>query len=307
MKEILELCMKSLECSHPSFMDNKCSWTFDCGDPIKLPFRFIHPNLTLNLDEVTHIQYDYTQVLFNRKKLHLVLDLDHTLIHARKIKKFKSKHRRQNIRAMMSYDDISEFKLSSGEEFVVKLRPGVHEFLEKVSTMFDLSICTMGTREYAHKVVEKLGGLDKFLWVIAREDCVKANQKALDVVLSCREATLIVDDTESVWEESCKANLIKINPYDYDFVPLEKEKKVLLDRELARVLDILRGVYNGFYDGGNEKDESAKDARKELEKVMISRPELGCSNQEQHDKDEKLGVDEVVATSKPKRLRIRLN
>uniref|UniRef100_A0A803LEI1 protein-serine/threonine phosphatase n=1 Tax=Chenopodium quinoa TaxID=63459 RepID=A0A803LEI1_CHEQI len=102
----------------------------------------------------------------------------------------------------MMCDGISEFKLSNGNEYVVKLRTGVDEFLELVSTMFDLSICTMGNREYAHKVVEKLGGLEKILWVISREDCVKAKQKTLDVVLSCREATLIVDNTESVWEES---------------------------------------------------------------------------------------------------------
>uniref|UniRef100_A0A803MST6 protein-serine/threonine phosphatase n=1 Tax=Chenopodium quinoa TaxID=63459 RepID=A0A803MST6_CHEQI len=520
-------------------MDNICSRTswcntriIDCGDPIKLPFRYIHPNLALNLDEVTQIQNDNTQVLLNRKKLHLVLDLDHTLIHARKIK--KSCQHRQNIRAMM-YDDISEFQLSNGNEFVAKLRPGVHEFLEKVSTMFDLSIlCTMGKREYAHKVVEKLCGLGKFLWVISREDCVKAKQKMLDVVLSCREATLVVDDTESVWEESyapvpnsCLVlkltgglpeaysgtaalvtttggtngadnnssssssrqsskstkqkkssnsknsgkgrqnggvsaphqsgsssgpNYWQQQPYgpwapwppcpypnsswtpqptaptstprpvgsdDYNFLDynplfyhlhspnststpthieqphvtapqatqlagaglrnaqpnaasdppaanpasaglgtsspdgllsspgpshsptltipqtrilsptglgsayillyvddiiliassdnLRKQFMVLLDRELARVLDILSDDHNGFYDVGNKKDEyDKKDAREELEKVMISRG-LGCSNQEQCVKDEKLGDDEPVATSKPKRLRIRLN
>ncbi|XP_021848199.2 RNA polymerase II C-terminal domain phosphatase-like 4 [Spinacia oleracea] len=202
----------------------------------------------------------------------------------------------------MKYDDVFEIKLSDNE-YVLKLRPGVREFLDMVSSMFELSIFTIGYREYAHKVVEKLGGFSRFSCVIAREDCLQKRQKTLDLVLSHKQRVLIVDDMEQVWEKCCKENLIKIK--SYDFFPLKEgivvENK--MDKELSRVFEMLREVHNVFYDGNNDEDYGVKDAREVLKRVLISRG-LSCVSQEQY---EELEDQKSVEVCRVKRLKIKFN
>ncbi|XP_056684380.1 RNA polymerase II C-terminal domain phosphatase-like 4 [Spinacia oleracea] len=299
-----------MECSHPSFKENKCRrcnlHIADCGNPATIPFRYIDDNLSITVDEVKRVRDVNMKLLTENKKLHLVLDLDHTLIHSMKIKKLKStdKETIKNIK----YDDVFEIKLSNSE-YVLKLRPGAREFLDMVSSMFELSIFTIGKREYAHQVVEQLGGLSRFSCVIAREDCLKTRQKTLDLVLSHKQTVLIVDDTEQVWEKSCKENLITIKRYD--FFPIKEEGIVVeMDKELDRVFEMLREVHSLFYDGNNEDYGMKKDAREVLKRVLIGRG-LSCLSQEQHQEEDqkKLGdcIEKGVEVCRVKRLKIKFN
>uniref|UniRef100_A0A803LW20 protein-serine/threonine phosphatase n=1 Tax=Chenopodium quinoa TaxID=63459 RepID=A0A803LW20_CHEQI len=104
-----------------------------------------------------------------------------------------------------------------GGNCVVKLRPGVRDFMTLVSSMFELSIYTMGSRYYAEQVHELLvskAGFPSNCSVLARKDCVKERRKGFDnVVLSHEQVVVIVDDTEEIWEESCKKKLLKIGGF----------------------------------------------------------------------------------------------
>ncbi|KAL2927192.1 RNA polymerase II C-terminal domain phosphatase-like 4 [Bienertia sinuspersici] len=219
-------------------------------------FRYIDPNLTLTKQQINQIRDENLRLLLNRKKLQLLLDLDHTLIHARKKDKLKHKEKQR----IKSIDDVYEIM---GGEYVVKLRPGIREFLREINSMFDVSIYTLGGREYAnevHKLLESNAGFPKGSWVISREDCVKTLQKRLDVVLSHEQVVLIVDDTEEVWGDTCKKNLVKID--GYKFFPVNNCTNDG-DVELERVLMVLKKVHGSFF----KEDCSRRDVREVLKSI----------------------------------------
>lgn len=182
----------------------------------------------MTLEEMNRFRDDYMQRLLSKKKLHLLLDLDHTLVHTILFETLTPIERKR----IEKIDDA--YKIFDGK-YVVKLRSGLCEFLKEVSTMFDVSIYTMGSRFYAEGAIKLLKietVFPKHSWVISREDCIIDGQKALDVVLSHKKVAVIVDDTEEVWEESCLNNLIKIRRYK--FFPVEEGIEEL-DNELARI------------------------------------------------------------------------
>ncbi|XP_021736547.1 RNA polymerase II C-terminal domain phosphatase-like 4 [Chenopodium quinoa] len=175
---------------------------------------------------------------------------------------------------------------------VVKLRPGVREFIKLVSSMFELSIYTMGSRYYARQVHELLvskAGFPSNCSIVAREDCVKERRKGFDkVVLSHEQVVVIVDDTEEIWEESCKRNLLKIGRYDY--FPIKKvfDDQEVVDTELARVFRVLMLVHTLFYDdsfvinNGWSREYGSRDVRDVLEAVLISSVS-GCGDDKRGD------------------------
>ncbi|XP_021736545.1 RNA polymerase II C-terminal domain phosphatase-like 4 [Chenopodium quinoa] len=196
------------------------------NDPTTLTFRYIQPELTLTLEEIERLQDDNLNSLYTRKKLHLLLDLDHTLVHARETVTFKS----EEIKSFKNMNDV--FEIFNGS-FIVKLRPGVREFLREASSMFDLSIYTRGERSYGQTMRDildsKEGGESMFSYVIAKEDCLKAERKGLDNV--------------------------------------KKEGK-RMDKELIRVLRVLREVHNLFYFDDKFKYVDQRDVRDVLKRVM---------------------------------------
>jgi hypothetical protein len=48
---------------------------------------------------------------------------------------------------------------SSEKERLLIVRPGVGDFLERLSLAFDFSFCTMGSRRYAEQIVERFRAL----------------------------------------------------------------------------------------------------------------------------------------------------
>ncbi|XP_074276856.1 RNA polymerase II C-terminal domain phosphatase-like 4 [Silene latifolia] len=217
-----------------------------------------------------------SEAVLGQKKLNLILDLDNTLLHAKRTKKLTLEDKRR-----VRNDSCELHEVEDGSK-LVKLRPGVHEFLKKASDMFELSIYTMGTRDYAHTMADLLSlgsnqdGRSSMFWkkIISREDCTHEGQKGLDIVLSDRRNVLIVDDRKDVWEESCRANVIKIAPYC--FFEDEKRKRevdnelIAMDDELKRVLSTLTLVHQMFYEDNNgdgDGEYMRRDVRQVLERV----------------------------------------
>ncbi|XP_074276857.1 RNA polymerase II C-terminal domain phosphatase-like 4 [Silene latifolia] len=246
-----------------------------------------------------------SQAVLGQKKLNLILDLDNTLLHAKRTKKLTLEDKRR-----VRKDSCELHEVEDGSK-LVKLRPGVHEFLKKASDMFELSIYTMGTRDYAHTMADLLSlaanqdGRSSMFWkrIISREDCTHEGQKGLDIVLSDRRNVLIVDDREDVWEESCRANVIKIAPYC--FFEDEKRKRevdneiVTTDDELKRVLSTLSMIHQMFYEDNNGDVEYMKrDVRQVLERVRDH-------EQQKKNDDEELARCKRLPQEKARRFIIR--
>ncbi|EOA22684.1 hypothetical protein CARUB_v10003388mg, partial [Capsella rubella] len=140
--------------------------------------------------------------------LHLVLDLDHTLIHSKLVSDLSIKEK------YLLEEADSRLDLWRGNEFMIKLRPFLHEFLLEANKLFTMHIYTMGNSSYA-KTVLKLIDPDKVYFgdrVVTKEAC--PNHKTLDLVKADKSRVLIVDDTVDVWPYD-KRNLLWITRYKY--------------------------------------------------------------------------------------------
>ncbi|KAK9177503.1 hypothetical protein WN944_029525 [Citrus x changshan-huyou] len=127
-----------------------------------------------------------------KRKLHLVLDLDHTLLHCQKVTSLSSGEKYLKKR-VHSFND-SSFQMD--DDGLVKLRPFVHTFLEQTSSLFEIYVCTMGTRCYAKEAVKLLDPDSKYFSsrIIGREDFKRKDRKNLNSILGQETGIIIHDD-----------------------------------------------------------------------------------------------------------------
>jgi RNA polymerase II subunit A-like phosphatase len=173
------------------------------------------PRLTITMEEAQRVDKDTAERLLKQKKLSLVLDLDHTLIHAATEIHFQQFAQMHKIDA--KGEQIHQFLLpGSSMNYFVKLRPHLHEFLEVVSKLFELHMYTFGTRMYALKVAQIIDPKNTIFKerILSRDECGDMNHKTLKKIFPCDDSmAVIVDDREDVWKMS--KNLVRIEPFLY--------------------------------------------------------------------------------------------
>ncbi|CAN6381363.1 unnamed protein product [Urochloa humidicola] len=164
--------------------------------------------------------------MFSARKLCLVLDLDHTLLNSAKFNEVESKHE-EILRKKEEQDrSLPERHLYCLHHMNMwtKLRPGIWNFLEKASKLFELHLYTMGNKLYATemaKVLDPTGTLFAGR-VISRGDDGDPfdsdervpKSKDLDGVLGMESAVIIIDDSVRVWPHN-RHNLIVVERYTY--------------------------------------------------------------------------------------------
>ncbi|XP_030937272.1 RNA polymerase II C-terminal domain phosphatase-like 4 [Quercus lobata] len=197
-------------CLHPCVFRGKC---VSCET---IALKYVHQGmwLWLNKDEMDRIRKIESEKLLEDKKMVLVLDLDQTLIHSTR----QEKYLRTPQELLQHELRDSLFRLNRPwEKMMLKLRPSVHTFLKEAGTMFEIYMCTTGTRSYALKATEFLDPENVYFIssrIIAREDLLEINEKSLDLVLKEERMVLILDDTVSVWSNH-ESNLIPVKKYRY--------------------------------------------------------------------------------------------
>jgi hypothetical protein len=93
--------------------------------------------------------------LRKQAKLSLVLDLDHTLLHATHDAGARKFLGRSDVRTLVLPLQMEEKAAGAATlwmQHFVKLRPHVKEFLETAATMYEVMVYTAGTRQYAEQV-----------------------------------------------------------------------------------------------------------------------------------------------------------
>jgi RNA polymerase II subunit A-like phosphatase len=160
-------------CNHPAIIDGLCVL---CGQSASI---FHDPSsddgdntnkrnaLTLTGGVTVSISSEYGQAFSNEtaqslrasKKLNLVLDLDHTLLHATpdsRAKKWLSKS--DELRTVhLPMMEGNPFQQNGGYAFqphYIKLRPHLAEFIISSMNKYEVSIYTAGTRLYAEKIAD---------------------------------------------------------------------------------------------------------------------------------------------------------
>ncbi|KAK9480822.1 hypothetical protein V1514DRAFT_324554 [Lipomyces japonicus] len=177
--------------------------------------------LTVSLEEAQRIEKNSALQLLAARKLILVVDLDQTVIHTTvdpTVGEWKKDPSNPNYDAVK---DVATFSLDeppspNGYWYYVKLRPGLTEFLENVSQLYELHIYTMATKTYARAVSRIIDPTGKFFGdrILSRDESGNLEQKNLqrlfpvDTSLVC-----VIDDRGDVWKWS--DNLIKVIPYEF--------------------------------------------------------------------------------------------
>ncbi len=82
--------------------------------------------------------------------------------------------------------DVHHFQLWHGQSLLwyhTKFRPGIQSFLEKVSKLFELHICTFGVRMYAHTIARLMdpGGKLFSHRILSRDECFNPSSKTANL------------------------------------------------------------------------------------------------------------------------------
>ncbi|KAG6510979.1 RNA polymerase II C-terminal domain phosphatase-like 4 isoform X1 [Zingiber officinale] len=261
---------------HPGFFKGLC---IRCGqieeDESGVAFGYIHKDLRLGNVEMARLRGADLKSLLHKKKLILILDLDHTLLNSTRLVDVISdeEYLLRQIDGMKDDPDRSLFRLDS-MHMLTKLRPFVNNFLKEASSLFEMYIYTMAERSYAIEIAKLLdpGKVYFDSKVITQADCTQRHQKGLDVVLGAESLVVILDDTEVVWQRH-KDNLIQMERYHFfasscrqfgfnakSLSELMKDERES-DGALATVLKILKRTHQMFFDPALGSDVSTRDVR----------------------------------------------
>ncbi|QSZ28655.1 hypothetical protein DSL72_003154 [Monilinia vaccinii-corymbosi] len=203
------------------------SWASNALDTDRARINMIHDqtHLTVSRDEASKAEEELQRRLLKNRKLSLVVDLDQTIIHACIEPTVGEWQRDVNSPNYEAVKDVRSFQLNddgprglaSGCWYYIKMRPGLAEFLSKISDMYELHVYTMGTRAYALNIAKIVDPGKKLFGdrIISRDENGNVTAKSLSRLFpQSTHMVAIIDDRADVWPMN-RPNLIKVVPYDF--------------------------------------------------------------------------------------------
>ncbi|CAO4361821.1 unnamed protein product [Caenorhabditis nigoni] len=199
--------------------------------------------------------------LITTRKLVLLVDLDQTIIHTsdKPMSVDAEKHK-----------DITKYNLHS-RVYTTKLRPHTTEFLNKMSTMYEMHIVTYGQRQYAHRIAQILDPDARLFGqrILSRDELFSAQHKTrnLKALFPCGDnLVVIIDDRADVWQYS--EALIQIKPYRFfkevgdinapknskEQMPIQIEDDAHEDRVLEEIERVLTNIHDKYYEKHDLRD-----------------------------------------------------
>ena len=184
----------------------------------------VHNNvsLTISENEAARADDEAKRRLLDSKRLSLVVDLDQTIIQAtvdptvadwQKDEHNPNHDAVKDVRAFLLKDDGPG---NRGCWYYIKLRPGLQDFLQNVSKIYELHIYTMGTRAYAKNIADIIDPEHRIFGdrILSRDESGSSTAKNLQRLFPVdTKMVVIIDDRGDVWKWS--PNLIKVTPYDF--------------------------------------------------------------------------------------------
>lgn len=173
-----------INCDHSVRLKDICAI---CGEELFNTPTLFNPLLENDALKVTKS--------LNNKRPVLVVDLDHTIIFTSL--KLKSKN-----------------KITlHGIDYCVFKRRFLRVFLRKISKCFKLIVYTLGTREYANKILEIIDKDSKIFKgrIISRDENENKLTKNINRTGMRKESVIIIDDRFDVWDY--EENLLLVKPF----------------------------------------------------------------------------------------------
>lgn len=186
--------------------------------------NMVHDNamLKVSANVALQVENESKRRLVNAKKLSLVVDLDMTIIHATvdpTVAEWQQDPTNPNYE---SVKDVQSFKLKDGPpattetSYYIKMRPGLQQFLDGISKIYELHIYTMGTRAYAQAVAKIVDPEKRFFGdrILSRDESGSMTVKSLQRLFPVdQKMVVIIDDRSDVWRWS--KNLLRVSPFDF--------------------------------------------------------------------------------------------
>ncbi|KAL8438699.1 hypothetical protein Efla_005237 [Eimeria flavescens] len=156
-------------------------------------------------------------------KLPLLLDLDNTLLHAQAVGVAGYHIALDDWLDEDGLPEVYRFELPCNRKvYYLKLRPGLRRFLRALAPLFELSIYTNATQEYADLVVAILDP-DRSLFgdrIVARESSGRGEQSENKTVRCLygdldRRCVVAFDDRQNIWTDLPVAHVVKAQHYDF--------------------------------------------------------------------------------------------
>ncbi|KAJ2115178.1 CTD phosphatase Fcp1 [Coemansia sp. RSA 922] len=194
--------------------------------------------LKVSYEVAANIDADTRNSLWDQKKLSLIIDLDQTIIHANATLdpnfegwlidnydgpqingKGKEKEASEDETPPVARlpSDVGSFYLSDSPlRYYIKMRPGLQDFLERISQLYEMHIYTMGTKPYANAVAAMIDPERRYFngRILSRDESGSMTRKTLKRLFPVDTSMVVIlDDRADVWEWS--PNLIKVHPYEF--------------------------------------------------------------------------------------------
>jgi RNA polymerase II subunit A-like phosphatase len=184
-----------------------------------------HNNVSLLVSEkeAGRADEEAKERLLQAKKLSLIVDLDQTVIHTtceRTIAEWQADPENPNYEAVK---DVQSFQLAddnlagvAANWYYVKMRPGLKEFFERVSQMYEMHIYTMATRAYAQAVAKIIDPDGRYFGdrILSRDENYTDKLKSLQRLFPTNtDMVVIIDDRADIWHYS--ANLIRVPVFNF--------------------------------------------------------------------------------------------
>lgn len=176
-------------------------------------------DLLISVDEAARADEEAKRRLLDSRRLSLVVDLDQTIIHASvepTIGEWQNDPTNPNYEALK---DVQKFQLDDdrpGTWYYIKPRPGLKNFLDTLSEIYEMHIYTMGTRAYAEKVARIIDPERKIFSdrILSRTESGSMTAKNLRRLFPVdTKMVVIIDDRADVWHWT--PNLIKVNVFEF--------------------------------------------------------------------------------------------
>ncbi|KAF2244620.1 RNA polymerase II subunit A C-terminal domain phosphatase [Trematosphaeria pertusa] len=231
----LELLEIEEPCTHETQFGGLC---VDCGKDMtevdyltkelnseRATVNTTHDNVALlvSQQESRRADEETKKRLLSSKKLHLIVDLDQTVIHTtceRTIAEWQADPENPNYEAVK---DVRGFQLAddnvanvAANWYYVKMRPGLQEFFDRVSQMYELHIYTMATRAYAQAVAKIIDPERKYFGdrILSRDENYTDKLKSLHRLFpNNTDMVVIIDDRADIWHYS--DNLIRVPVFNF--------------------------------------------------------------------------------------------
>lgn len=222
-------------CTHETQFGGLC---VDCGrdmtqvdyltkerDVDRATVNMAHDNTALLVShkEAVAAEEDAKKRLLNARKLTLIVDLDQTVIHTtceRTIAEWQADPENPNHDAVK---DVQGFQLAddnvsnvAANWYYVKMRPGLKDFFDRVSKLYEMHVYTMATRAYAQAVAKIIDPERKYFGdrILSRDENYTDKLKSLTRLFYQNTAMcVIIDDRADVWQYS--PHLVRVPVFNF--------------------------------------------------------------------------------------------